>query len=150
MLFRVSAAPTNAPPFLVLVDLWLEKMLDGFGPNRVLLVLGPGLQDICRRLGFKDVLRSLGLERVSGGFGFENVVRILLAGTPGDSVKTETRLLPLDENDFFEVGIFSMVDVDFVTAPASRSSSSNASDDVRKVTLGAFFIGLNSTEQSKL
>jgi len=130
LLLRVLATPTDTPPFLVLVGLGLEEVFDGFGPDGVLLVLGLGLQDVRGRLWFEDILRSLGFERIGRGFGFESVTGVPLARTPGDSIKTETRLLPLDEDNFLEVGVFSVVDVDFVTIPASGRGSSNTPNDI--------------------
>jgi len=48
LLLRVFATPTDTPPFLALVGLWFGGTLDGFGPDRVLLVLvlGLGLEDV--------------------------------------------------------------------------------------------------------
>jgi hypothetical protein len=87
LLLRVFTTPTDTPPLLALVRRWLEEVFDRFGLDRVLLILRLGLGDVYRWLEFWDVLRTLGLERDRRGFGFKSAC-VLLAGTPGDSVKT--------------------------------------------------------------
>jgi hypothetical protein len=125
-LLRVFTTPTDTPPLLALVRLWLEEVFDRFGLDQVLLILR--LKDVYGWLEFWEVLRTLGLERDRRGFGFKSAC-VLLAGTPGDSVRTETRLL-LNKGGLLEIWVLSMVDVDFVTTRTSASDSSNTMDNV--------------------
>ena len=89
-LLQVLATPADTPPFLVIVHLWLEKVLGGFGPNRVLVVLEPRLQDVHGWLGLEDILRSLGLSALVGALGLSTLLASPSPGPQGtDSIKTE-------------------------------------------------------------
>ena len=55
--FRIFMTPADALRLLALVGLWLEETFDGFGPGRVLLVLGLECVD-----GVASTRRTVGMD----------------------------------------------------------------------------------------